>query len=536
MRRTLTAVALALSLTGRLLNADVPAGMSALSPSGGEASEAGFLTAVDGLVDQVAETFDSAVEEMGSLSFWKSLLLTTRKWSGGIFILLMAWMLLLTYLDSRHPRRPPPDIPVSVVIPCYNDAASVQTAIASVFKACPYGADLIVVNDHSSDDSLARIREMTARHAFRIVDNTENKGKARSLNEVVPLARHDFVLCLDADTCLNRNALSDMLARMRADNRLGAVSAPYRPANRGFLPLMQGVEYSMLLLTQGAHNITSAMALWGGSMMLRKAAFEDVGGFRLDAITEDVDMAFRMNRRKWRVEQSFRPVRSLVPSSLRGWIRQKLRWTSGGTQCYFRHFRVWIRNPIQLFFILSYSLLIVSSVFDCFDGVDLVGSASLIWDDTLAFWRNFANLCTAFEADALRRFGSVLLCCSLSCIYILPLIRRPRDIFRLLLVIPFSILYFPAYIIVSLFGTAIGVRSLLFPKARDVRGWNTDSGAADGTCVPSDEFRPRHTGLVSSGKEESRGARIRNERRGHSMAESGQANESGLCGRDTETR
>ena len=73
-----------------------------------------------------------------------------------------------------------------------------------------------------------------------------------------------------------------------------------------------------------------------------------------------------------------------------------------------------------------------------------------------------------------------MLCCSLSCIYILPLIRRPRDILRLLLVIPFSILYFPAYIVVSLFGTAIGIRSLVFPKPSDVRGWNTGPDAAGG--------------------------------------------------------
>ena len=450
---------------------------------GADDEEPGILTVVDEFVDDivedVAESLDEIADEVVTISFWKRTLVKTRKWSGGVFLLLMAWMLLLTYLDSRHPRKPDSATPVSIVIPCYNDAASVQTAIASVFKACPHELiDLIVINDRSTDDSLARIREMASRHTFRIVDNQENKGKARSLNDTIPLARNDFVLCLDADTFLNRKALSDMLARMKADDRLGAVSSPYRPANRGFLPLMQGVEYSMLLLTQGAHNITSAMALWGGCMMVRKTAFKDVNGFRLDAITEDVDMAFRLNRRKWRVEQSFRPVRSLVPDTLRGWMRQKLRWTSGGTQCYFRHFRVWIRNPIQLFFILSYSLFIASSVLDFFDGVDVVGSVGVFWDPQVSFWRNLANLTSAFESDILRRFQSVMLCCSLSCIYILPLIKRFRDVFRLLLVIPFSMLYFPLYIFVSLFGTAVGIRSLIFPKQSDIRGWNTGPDAA----------------------------------------------------------
>ena len=417
---------------------------------------------------------EALVGDLDSMSFWKKTILGTRKVSGTIFVLLMIWMLLLTYLDSRHPRKASQEPLVSIVIPCYNDAETVQSTIASVFKAYqPENIDLIVVNDMSTDDSLARIREMEGRHQFRVIDNQENKGKARSLNDIIPLARAEFVLCLDADTVLNRAALSDMLARMRSDDRLGAVSAPYRPANRGFLPLMQGIEYSMLLLTQGAHNISSAMALWGGCMMVRKTAFEDVRGFRLDAMTEDVDMAFRMNQRKWRVEQSFRPVKSVVPKSLRGWIRQKLRWTAGGAQCYIRHVSVWIRNPIQIFFILSYSFLIASSVFDFFDGVDLVGSAGLIWDGQSSVWRNICNLNAAFGADLLHRFGSVVLCCGLSCVYILPFIRRLRDVPRLLLVIPFSMIYFPAYIVVSLFGSAIGIRSLIVPKKSDVRAWKT---------------------------------------------------------------
>ena len=425
-------------------------------------------------VEDVVEKIDDVVDEVGTLSFWKRFLLKTRKISGSAFILLMVLMLVLTYLDSRHPRSLAANLPVSIVIPCYNDSASVQETIASVFKAYPAElVDLTVVNDHSTDDSLAQISEMRKRYAFRIVDNEANKGKARSLNDVIPQAKHDYVLCLDADTILNRSALRDMLARMEADHRLGAVSSPYRPKNRGFLPLMQAVEYSMLLLTQGAHNITSAMALWGGCMMVRKTAFAEVCGFRLNAITEDVDMAFRMNRFHWRVEQSFRPVRSLVPSSLRGWIKQKLRWTSGGTQCYFRHARVWIKNPIQLFFILSYSFFIASSVLDFFEGVDVVGSVGLIWDSAQSFWKNIINLNAAFGADVLRRFGSVVLCCSLSCIYIFPLIKRGRDLFKLLLVIPFSMLYFPCYMVVSLFGTAIGVRSLVFPKKTDTCAWDT---------------------------------------------------------------
>lgn len=432
------------------------------------------------MVQDVGTSAPAATSE-ADIAFWKRAIKCTRTVSGTAFTLLIFSMLLLTYLDSRHPRRASTRPPVSVVVPCYNDAETIQDTIISVFKAYPAElVDLIVVNDRSTDDSLARITALQDRYSFRIIDNNVNMGKALTLNAVIPQARYDFVLCLDADTLLNRNAIHDMLTRMVTDTRLGAVSSPYRPKNHGFLAAMQGIEYSMLLLTQGAHNLTSAMALWGGCMMVRKTAFEDVGGFMINAITEDVDMAFRMNRRKWRVEQGFRPVHSVVPSTLRGWIKQKIRWTSGGTQCYLRHFRVWIKNPIQIFFILSYGIFLTASVFDFYDGVDLTGSPGKIWNNDLRLIENIANLNAAFGKDLLWRFGSMALCCGLSCVYILPLMRGIRDAAKLLLVVPFSMIYFPMYIIVSFFGTAKGVRSILFPRASDTRGWDTGPSGRKG--------------------------------------------------------
>jgi len=76
-----------------------------------------------------------------------------------------------------------------------------------------------------------------------------------------------------------------------------------------------------------------------------------------------------------------------------------------------------------------------------------------------------------YGRDLLRRMLGSGLCCLLSTIYIFPLIKRPRQIWKLLLVFPFALLYFPAYIIVSLFGIANGIRSLRRLLPSDVRGW-----------------------------------------------------------------
>ena len=74
-------------------------------------------------------------------------------------------------------------------------------------------------------------------------------------------------------------------------------------------------------------------------------------------------------------------------------------------------------------------------------------------------------------AARLRRLARAGLCCFFACIYIPPLIHRPRDIWKLLLALPYSLIYFPVYMVVSLFGTAKGIRSLIHPKAADTHAW-----------------------------------------------------------------
>jgi poly-beta-1,6-N-acetyl-D-glucosamine synthase len=216
------------------------------------------------------------------------------------------------------------------------------------------------------------------------------------------------------------------------------------------------------------------MALWGGCLAVRREAFAQVHGFSANAITEDVDLAFKLNRDGWRVEQSFIAVLSIVPRSFRAWVRQKIRWTSGGIQCYARHVPVWIRNPIQIFFIFSYGLLTITSIPALFADLRFTDH---VWEvfrallDVYPLRTSLVQVYASCGSDLVKRAVGSGAFCLLSTIYVLPLVQRGRDLIKLLLGIPFSLAYFPAYIVVSLVGIVIGLRRLrrLAPEA--VRGW-----------------------------------------------------------------
>ncbi len=367
---------------------------------------------------------------------------------------LAAVLLVCIAIDRRKHRAPPGGLPVSVIIPCYNDAPFVRRAVESVFASWPgHLLDVQVVNDGSRDDSNEVIAGLARLWPIRIIDDGHNRGKSARLNAAARDAAHEPLLFLDADTELNPAALREMLARLHHSPRVGAVSSPCTPRNRGFLPAMQALEYNMHRLGMGACNLTSVQALWGGCLLTRRSVFLSLRGFVTGALAEDSDYAFRLNLAGHRVEQGFAQVRTEVPDTPRVWIRQKIRWTAGLCQCAFRYPRVWLGNPVIVASLGAYGLLTLNGLYGLFDNVspremfllmhrmlhngialhDLVGQLLAV-EGGLRF---VVNLLTTASMGAL------------TLLYVIPLVNRQRDLLKFIWLIPFLLAYLPAFLLVS---------------------------------------------------------------------------------------
>lgn len=363
---------------------------------------------------------------------------------------------LACFFDHRRKRTGHFTHAISFLVPCYNDGGTVVHTLRSIFASWdPARLEVIVADDASTDNSAELLKQLQKDMSFRLQLNPVNLGKAETLNRLARLASHEVIVFVDSDTCLNTKAMNDMVARLAHDPRLGAVSCPYRPANRGWLPRLQSIDYSMIAILQGAYNLFSGLALWGGCIAVRKAAFEEAGCFSLSAITEDVNLAYTLNRAGWRVEQSLIPVESHVPEAIRPWIKQKIRWTAGGFQCLIRHPSVWLRNPLQVMLIVLYSALSLNAAYTFFRQTLLLDRLF----DLIAPLGNIIPIGQIFRlieplyGSALIGSLQLMLCFTLlSAIYVVPLISKWRDSTLLLLMIPFSLAYFPLYTLLSFAG------------------------------------------------------------------------------------
>ena len=86
---------------------------------------------------------------------------------------------------------------LSVVVPCYNEAATVKEALARVLES-PYVAEVIVVDDGSTDGTVSAAKSISD-HRVRLMQQPHNMGKGAALRRGFREATADFVVVQDAD-------------------------------------------------------------------------------------------------------------------------------------------------------------------------------------------------------------------------------------------------------------------------------------------------------------------------------------------------
>jgi glycosyltransferase involved in cell wall biosynthesis len=88
---------------------------------------------------------------------------------------------------------------ISVVIPLYNHAAYIETALDSVLRQTSPADEIILVDDGSTDDGAARAERMLATVPKARVIRQRNSGADATINRLVEIAASDFVAVLNSD-------------------------------------------------------------------------------------------------------------------------------------------------------------------------------------------------------------------------------------------------------------------------------------------------------------------------------------------------
>ncbi len=231
---------------------------------------------------------------------------------------------------------------VSIVIPCYNEADHIHEVIQHLNNLNYPNYEIIAVNDGSKDNTSEILLALMETHdKLRVVDFVINQGKATGLNMAAIVAKGDYLICIDGDSILEPDAILWMMRHFIQNPRVGAVTGKPKVRNRStILGKLQTGEFSAIIgLIKRAQSIYGKIfAVSGVVTAFRKSAVHDVGYWSTDMITEDIDICWRLQIRHWDIK--FEPHALcwiLMPETLSGLWKQRLRWAQGGMEVLLRY-------------------------------------------------------------------------------------------------------------------------------------------------------------------------------------------------------
>jgi cellulose synthase/poly-beta-1,6-N-acetylglucosamine synthase-like glycosyltransferase len=325
-------------------------------------------------------------------------------------------------------------MPVSVVVPVHNEETVIVAVVRSLLRLEYPQHEVVVVNDGSSDGTLALLqrefalerRATFARQRYSrgtdpvtyrsrtdprlvVVDGRVNRGsKALALNLGLDFCRYPYVCCVDGDTIYERSALVRAMTPVHRDpervvgvtSRIGVSTQPELHvgdengaggvADMSFLGAFQHLEYLRSFLNDRlAWSRLGFMLCTSGAFMLyRRDLLDEVGGFSQEFSCEDIEITFRIHEHLLRAGREYRIVAlpdkvatTEGPASPRALVIQRARWQRVTLETIW-HYRRMIGNPryksVGLigtpFFFLSEAL---APVFEAVGALTVVLAAAL---------------------------------------------------------------------------------------------------------------------------------------------------------------
>lgn len=283
-----------------------------------------------------------------------------------ILIFLVVWRAVFISVFSLMPhfgRAPRPwRHGVSIVIPAHNEAQNIAGTIRSVRDATSGPHEIFIVDDGSTDDTVAIARRTALECGGDIFClRKENAGKASALNAALPFIKYDVMITMDGDSVIASEALSYLTAHFN-DNTIGAVGGKVVVVPRpNPLSLIQDLEYTVgQNVEKRAFGRLGAIGVVPGALgAWRTRSVREVGGFSTDTLVEDQDLTYALHTKGLRVIYEPRArVFTEVPASTASFFKQRLRWMFGTMQCLwkYRHWTFSVSRPAFGFVLLPYML------------------------------------------------------------------------------------------------------------------------------------------------------------------------------------
>lgn len=184
---------------------------------------------------------------------------------------------------------------VSVIIASYNHAPYIEASILSVLAQSYPQVELLVVDDGSSDDSVARIEALQRVHGFDFRVQA-NQGLSRTLNETIARAKGSLIAPLGSDDIMLPERLAIQVAHLAGRPEVGICAGAIRSIDADGLPLGGERDLPSRQLDFEDVFLNRKPGAPAPTLLFRRDALERVGGFDPEVRLEDLMIELKITR------------------------------------------------------------------------------------------------------------------------------------------------------------------------------------------------------------------------------------------------
>ncbi|MFT3703774.1 MAG: polysaccharide deacetylase family protein [Agriterribacter sp.] len=238
---------------------------------------------------------------------------------------------------------------VSIIVPAYNEEVNAVRTVQSLLRQdCP-NLQIIFVDDGSADTTFQKVSAAFENNPAVKVFTKPNGGKASALNYGIGLSEAEFVVCIDADTQLKQDAVSQLMRKFftqpvyktKNGAQVGAVAGNVKVGNEvNMITKWQSIEYiTAQNFDRRAFDLLNCITVVPGAIgAFRREAIVNAGMFTTDTLAEDCDLTVRLLKSGYIIRNCTEAISyTEAPESLKGFLKQRFRWSFGVMQTFWKH-------------------------------------------------------------------------------------------------------------------------------------------------------------------------------------------------------
>ncbi|WP_367865335.1 glycosyltransferase [Pedobacter sp. WC2423] len=261
---------------------------------------------------------------------------------------------------ARVSKKDRIDPPIDIIVPMYNEEKVILKTVYNLLNITYSNFKIIVIDDGSTDNSLALVKEHFAGNDSVHIINTINRGKAQALNVAMAASTSEIVFCIDADTLVLPNIVDVILPHFD-DQLVVAVAGTIKVGNPGnLITKMQCLEY---MTTQNFERkvfslINGIMVVPGAIGAFKRSVISNLGGYTSDTLTEDTEITVKIICNNYLIKNASDAVGfTEAPASSRMFLKQRIRWKVGTMQVLVKYMKdaFFHKNKAISFLVIPYT-------------------------------------------------------------------------------------------------------------------------------------------------------------------------------------